>query len=86
MNRREWIKTASAVGAGCALAGLDAYPALATEYAGSCRWEASVMRLNLRHTWTTTMSSSAYRDTIHVRLTSDGVTGFGEGAPIVRYH
>jgi L-alanine-DL-glutamate epimerase-like enolase superfamily enzyme len=32
------------------------------------------------------MSSSAYRDTIHVRMTSDGVTGVGEGAPIVRYH
>jgi L-alanine-DL-glutamate epimerase-like enolase superfamily enzyme len=32
------------------------------------------------------MSSSAYRDTIHVRMTSDGVTGVGEGAPIVRSH
>jgi len=40
----------------------------------------------LRHTWTTTMSSSEYRDTIQVRLTSDGVVGVGEGAPIVRYH
>ena len=40
---------------------------------------------NLRHTWTTTMSSSAYRDTLQVRLIRDGVTGHGEGAPIVRY-
>ena len=32
------------------------------------------------------MSSSEYRDTLHLRLTSDGVTGIGEGAPIVRYH
>lgn len=32
------------------------------------------------------MSSSAYRDTLHLRLTRDGVTGIGEGAPIVRYH
>ncbi len=86
MNRREWIKTASAIGAGCALAELEPFPAVAADHAGSCQWEASVVRLNLRHTWTTTMSSSAYRDTIHVRLTSDGVTGFGEGAPIVRYH
>jgi L-Ala-D/L-Glu epimerase len=31
------------------------------------------------------MSSSAYRDTILVKLTRDGVTGLGEGAPIVRY-
>jgi L-alanine-DL-glutamate epimerase-like enolase superfamily enzyme len=32
------------------------------------------------------MSSSEHRDTLHVRLTRDGVTGLGEGAPIVRYH
>ncbi len=51
-----------------------------------CQWESRIQRLNLRHPWTTTMSSSAYRDTILVRLTRDGVTGLGEGAPIVRYH
>jgi hypothetical protein len=27
-----------------------------------------------------------FRDTLHVRYTKDGVTGYGEGAPIVRYH
>jgi L-alanine-DL-glutamate epimerase-like enolase superfamily enzyme len=32
------------------------------------------------------MSSSEYRDTLHVRLTRDGVTGVGEGAPIPRYN
>ena len=31
------------------------------------------------------MSSSDYRDTVHVRYTRDGITGVGEGAPIVRY-
>ena len=31
------------------------------------------------------MSSSGFRDTIHLRYTRDGVTGFGEGAPILRY-
>ena len=43
------------------------------------------MRLNLQHTWTTTMSSSEYRDTLHTSYTRDGITGHGEGAPIVRY-
>ena len=43
------------------------------------------MRLNLQHTWTTTMSSSAYRDTLQVAYSRDGITGHGEGAPIVRY-
>jgi L-alanine-DL-glutamate epimerase-like enolase superfamily enzyme len=32
------------------------------------------------------MSSSEYRDTLQARYTRDGVTGVGEGAPIVRYH
>src|SRR5581483_11154567 len=47
--------------------------------------EAKVVRLNLQHTWTTTMSSSQYRDTLHVAYSRDGITGHGEGAPIVRY-
>jgi L-alanine-DL-glutamate epimerase-like enolase superfamily enzyme len=47
--------------------------------------ETEIVRLHLRHTWTTTMSSSDTRDTLHVRYTRDGVTGRGEGAPIVRY-
>jgi L-alanine-DL-glutamate epimerase-like enolase superfamily enzyme len=48
--------------------------------------ETRIVRLNLQHTWTTTMSSSQYRDTLHVAYTRDGITGHGEGAPIVRYH
>ena len=32
------------------------------------------------------MSSSDYRDTLHVRYVRDGITGYGEGAPIVRYN
>jgi L-alanine-DL-glutamate epimerase-like enolase superfamily enzyme len=32
------------------------------------------------------MSSSDYRDTVFVDYTRDGITGVGEGAPIVRYH
>jgi L-Ala-D/L-Glu epimerase len=48
--------------------------------------ESKIVRLKLRHTWTTVMSSSDHRDTIHVRYTHDGIAGVGEGAPIVRYH
>jgi L-alanine-DL-glutamate epimerase-like enolase superfamily enzyme len=48
--------------------------------------ETKILRLNLQHTWTTTMSSSQYRDTLHVAYSRDGITGHGEGAPIVRYH
>jgi len=53
---------------------------------GPAKVETEIVRLNLRHTWTTTMSSSDYRDTLHVHYTRDGITGVGEGAPIIRYH
>jgi L-alanine-DL-glutamate epimerase-like enolase superfamily enzyme len=42
-------------------------------------------RLQLAHTWTTVMSSSQYRDTFYVEYYRDGLTGIGEGAPIIRY-
>jgi L-alanine-DL-glutamate epimerase-like enolase superfamily enzyme len=47
--------------------------------------ETEIVRLKLRHTWTTVMSSSDYRDNLFVRLNCGDVTGRGEGAPIVRY-
>ena len=53
---------------------------------GPAKLETGIKRVNLKHTWTTTMSSSQYRDTIYVRYTRDGITGHGEGAPIVRYN
>jgi L-Ala-D/L-Glu epimerase len=74
MNRRSFLESATAL----PLAGaLRAAPVPA--------FEARVVRLNLQHTWTTTMSSSAYRDTLHVAYSRDGITGHGEGAAIVRY-
>ncbi|MCW5962870.1 MAG: dipeptide epimerase [Bryobacterales bacterium] len=45
-----------------------------------------IRRLQLKHTWTTVMSSSTYRDTFFVEFRKDGITGVGEGAPIVRYN
>jgi len=80
MNRRSFLKTASAAPAAGLVAGqaaaADSKPAFTTE----------IKRLNLQHTWTTTMSSSQYRDTLHTAYTRDSITGHGEGAPIVRYH
>lgn len=85
MNRREWLQASGGIGVGLAFDGFGHVPAWAANSQASS-WEASVKWLQLRHAWTTTMSSSQFRDTIHVRVTSDGVTGIGEGAPIVRYH
>lgn len=48
--------------------------------------KAESVRLKLKHTWTTTMSSSEFRDTTHLALNRGGLPGIGEGAPIVRYN
>jgi L-alanine-DL-glutamate epimerase-like enolase superfamily enzyme len=85
MNRREWLTISAAAGVAGALpkARLSAAP----EDAGPPQSSVSVelKRLNLQHTWTTTMSSSTYRETVNVRYTRAGITGHGEGAPIIRY-
>jgi L-alanine-DL-glutamate epimerase-like enolase superfamily enzyme len=77
MNRRDWMKTAGIAPA--LLAGNPPPPPADSAI------EAEIVRLKLRHTWTTTMSSSEFRDTLYFRYTSAGITGRGEGAPIVRY-
>ena len=78
MNRRSWMKSALALPAAVG-------HALPPAGAGKAKIETRVTRLMLRHTWTTTMSSSQYREVIQLDYTRDGVTGVGEGAPIVRY-
>lgn len=85
MNRRELLKSAGLAAAAAALP-LEAIAGTTSPTInGSAEIVAEVTRLQLRHMWTTTMSSSAYRDTLQVRYTREGVTGVGEGAPIVRY-
>lgn len=86
MNRREWLKSASLAGAALALPGEMVASAAPDPYSTPAMLETQVVRLKLRHAWTTTMSSSAFRDTLFVRYTRDGMSGVGEGAPIVRYH
>ncbi len=76
MNRRAFFKFAGAIPGAGAMGQVGNAP----------RLEAKVVRLNLVHTWTTTMSASQYRDTLHVAYARDGITGRGEGAPIARYH
>jgi L-alanine-DL-glutamate epimerase-like enolase superfamily enzyme len=76
MNRRKFVMSAAAA----------PVAAMASPAVSGTTMTAKILRLNLQHTWTTTMSSSQYRDTLHVTYVHDGITGHGEGAPIVRYH
>lgn len=85
MNRRDWLKSASAISLAAVVEGR--LKAAETQVAdGKTDVRVEIKRLQLRHTWTTTMSSSAYRNTVHLRYSRDGITGYGEGAPIVRYN
>ena len=83
MNRRNFLSTAAAAPAAAAL--LQAQTA-AKAVPAKTTVSSKIVRLNLQHTWTTTMSSSQYRDTLHTSFAHGGITGHGEGAPIVRYH
>jgi L-Ala-D/L-Glu epimerase len=74
VNRRDLLKAAPLMAAPAAQAG-----------GATARLEFKSRQLRLKHTWTTVMSSSATRDTFHIAYTRDGVTGRGEGAPIIRY-
>lgn len=89
MNRRECMKSLGAAGVAAKLAGSGGKSFLRTaELSGPAdlvEMQTEIVRLKLRHTWITVMSSSEYRDVLYVRYTREGVTGRGEGAPIVRY-
>lgn len=76
MKRRAFLSTTALAAAA---------PAPKAPLSGPMKVVTRTRRLNLRHTWTTVMSSSQYRDTFFVELTRDGITGIGEGAPIIRY-
>ena len=78
VTRRDCLKVT-----GAAALVAQAMPALADD---SAQLQDEVIRLYLKHTWTTVMSSSNFRDTLHVQYGRDGLVGYGEGAPIQRYN
>ena len=86
MNRRNFVQAAGLSGLLACLPGNP--PAFADEKKKSSSVtsvKTEIYRLKLRHTWTTTMSSSTYRDVLYVHYSHDGISAVGEGAPIVRY-
>jgi L-alanine-DL-glutamate epimerase-like enolase superfamily enzyme len=52
---------------------------------GGTMIEVKTKRLFLQDTWTISRNSSDYKDNVFVRIEKDGVTGFGEAAPNIRY-
>jgi len=47
--------------------------------------EARIVRLQLAETFVISRESADYADVVHVALTHDGVTGYGEAAPVEIY-
>jgi L-Ala-D/L-Glu epimerase / N-acetyl-D-glutamate racemase len=86
MNRRIVLKSAGAASLLACLPGnTNLFAAEKKPGTRGTAVETEIYRLKLRHTWTTTMSSSTYRDILYVHYHHDGLSGVGEGAPIVRY-
>jgi len=81
ISRRDVLKMPAAVAAGWA--GM----ATAGERGagGVARFSVRRRRLTLAHTWTIARNSSDFKDNVFVRLERDGVVGWGEAAPNVRY-
>jgi L-alanine-DL-glutamate epimerase-like enolase superfamily enzyme len=87
MERRDCLKALGAAAVAGSVSAIHASCAGASPMRDSAATiKTEVFRVKLRHTWTTTMSSSDYRDVLYVHYTADGITGVGEGAPIIRYH
>lgn len=80
VSRRQMMKTAAAGAAWPVWSMLAGGPSEATT-----RYTLSTKRLMLRHTWTIARNSSDFKDNVFVHLERDGVHGWGEAAPNVRY-
>ena len=52
---------------------------------GVTRFSVRRRRLMLTHTWTISRNSSDFKDNVFIRVERDGVVGWGEAAPNVRY-
>ena len=52
---------------------------------GGVMLEVKTRRLFLKDTWTISRNSSDFKDNVFVKIEKDGVTGYGEAGPNVRY-
>jgi L-alanine-DL-glutamate epimerase-like enolase superfamily enzyme len=81
ISRRKLLGTAALTGA--AWAGIGAAGERSAK--GATHLSVSGKRLVLRHTWTISRNSSDFKENVFVRVERDGVVGWGEAAPNVRY-
>ena len=87
MNRKHFLKVTGASVAGMTILNKIPVTVLANsmESKGAAMIEIKTKRLILAHTWTISRNSSDYKDNVFVKIEKDGITGYGEAAPNVRY-
>ena len=66
---------------GCGTGGSNKYK----KGSGKVMIEVKTKRLQLAHTWTISRNSSDYKDNVFVKIEKNGIVGYGEAAPNVRY-
>ena len=52
---------------------------------GKMNIEIKTKKLELAHTWTISRNSSDFKNNVFIKIERDGITGYGEAAPNVRY-
>lgn len=82
ISRKQFLKTAAATPVAWRALLADAED---TAPKAGTRFSVTSMRLRLRHTWTISRNSSDFKDNVFVCIERDGVVGWGEAAPNVRY-
>jgi len=87
MDRKKFLKVGGKTIAGIAIFSKVPIPVLgnSAESKGAGMIEIKTKRLFLQHTWTISRNSSDYKDNVFVKIEKDGVAGYGEAAPNIRY-
>jgi L-alanine-DL-glutamate epimerase-like enolase superfamily enzyme len=91
MRRRQFIESTGRSFLGLSILNINSLRTRTTisennnQSSGGVMIEIKTRRLFLQDTWTISRNSSDYKDNVFVRIEKDGVAGFGEAAPNVRY-
>ena len=87
MNRKKFLETSGKSVLGLSILSQIPLNFMACDSGknGGTMIEVKKRRLQLAHTWTISRNSSDFKDNVFVKIEKDGISGYGEAAPNVRY-
>lgn len=91
MKRKEFLSTSGKSLIGISILSQLPFNFVACDSKGNVQNNGGVMievkkrRLKLAHTWTISRNSSDYKDNVFVKIEKDGISGYGEAGPNIRY-